>query len=233
MTPELTPWLCPPERPLLSHADLHLWRFKCKPDALPANACLKILAADEILRSDRLLDDTKRKQFIVTRAYLRLILSRYLQTTPETLLFKYNEHGKPHLAIPQENLFFNLSHSSDYAVLALSHIENTGVDVEKTESTINYRGIVDRFFTPDERSTLDQVPEARQRRCFYRLWTRKEAVLKAIGTGFQTSLMEIEIPDTDWTLRTFSLAGRYICSCAVAAPLARIIRFDVTGGDLL
>lgn len=233
MTPEITPWLCPPVRPLLSHADLHLWRFKCTPDALPADACLKILAADEIRRSVRLLDDTKRKQFIITRASLRLILGRYLQTNPETLLFKYNQHGKPQLAFPQENLFFNLSHSSDYAVLALSQVKKTGVDVEKTDFTINYRGIADQFFTSDERSTLDQVPEARQRRCFYRLWTRKEAVLKAMGTGFKTSSQDSENTKTDWTIRTFPLAGGYVCSCAVAAPVARIIRFDVTGGDLL
>lgn len=83
------------------------------------------------------------------------------------------------------------------------------------------------FFTTSELLTLKTHQDSRRRRAFYRLWTRKEAILKAAGTGFR-GVCDVEEFLPHLTLKTFPLPNGYLCSCAVNAPLSTICRFDIS-----
>jgi len=230
--PEIGLWQLPPADLTVEKSTLHLWRISIDSYLPLLDPLQKILSRDELLRAQRLLDVTKRKRFIVTRACLRILLGRYLNLSPVTIRFTYNQHGKPFLDSHQHRLLFNLSHSEDKAVLAVTTEKNVGVDLEKINFKLNYRSIADQYFTPEEQLCLDCYPEARKRRAFYRLWTQKEALLKAAGSGFQTTDFGLDVVKAKLTIKTFPLQDSFICSCATDSHLSKIYRFDLSSEDL-
>ena len=126
--------------------------------------------------------------------FLRETLGNYCKVPPESLLFEYNDHGKPSLS-PHCCPFpiqFNLSHSGDRAVLAVSHGAAVGVDIEQIRPRKHIRDIVSRFFTHEECEfvfTCGDEEELLQR--FYSLWVRKEAVVKTMGESLPPWLKTI------------------------------------------
>jgi 4'-phosphopantetheinyl transferase len=142
-----------------------------------------LLDAEERQRMARLIVATKRAQRIAARAAVRRILARYLNVVPQALRFDYDEHGKPRLA-PDQRLFFNLSHSSDLGLLAVSRSGRLGVDLELVDPDRPLLRIAARVFSPSERQLVADLNDADRARVFYRLWTLKEAYLKFWGTGF-------------------------------------------------
>lgn len=149
-----------------------------------------LLSAEETAKADRIIVEQKRRQSYRARSELRRILGLYLERDPRELAFAYGEHGKPRLALSPAGgsgpLCFNLSHSGDVAIVAviLGRPElELGVDVEQARPGRGFTDIAESFFAPDEVAVFRRLPEAEQRAAFYRAWTRKEAYLKAIGTG--------------------------------------------------
>lgn len=130
----------------------------------------------------RILD--KRVQFVAARSQIRQILASYLGDRPEALQFSYGEHGKPSLPSAPE-LSFNLSHSRQAGLLAVARGADIdlGVDVEFRKPDRRFEGIAGRFFSASEHQALLSLPAAERPAAFYRAWTRKEAYLKAWGTG--------------------------------------------------
>ena len=107
----------------------------------------------------------------------------------EEINYSYNEHGKPYLK-EFENLFFNISHSGDYVLCAVSDCE-IGLDIEKIEP-INLR-IAERFFTKAEFESITKEPETEQYDAFYSFWTRKEAYVKCIGRGMSCAFNSFDV----------------------------------------
>lgn len=232
MIHEIGLWQLPPVPLAVEQSTLHLWRISIDSYLPLFDQLQKLLSSDELLRAQRLLDVTKRKRFIVTRACLRTLLGRYLNVSPVTICFTYNQHGKPFLDSRQHRLFFNLSHSEDKAVLAVATEKNVGVDLEKLNFTLNYTSIAEQYFTLEEQFCLERYPEARKRRAFYRLWTQKEALLKAAGSGFQTTAFHMDETKSKMTIRTFPLNDSFICSCAIDSHINKIDRFDLSSEDI-
>jgi 4'-phosphopantetheinyl transferase len=148
----------------------------------------QLLSPDELARAHRFHFDRDRRRYIACRAILRTILARYLNCQPADLAFVYGPQGKPALAATCDGsgLSFNASHSHDLALYAVARGRRVGVDVEHLREIREARDIARRYFTPAEAERLDAThrPAAE----FLRLWTRKEAVIKAVGVGLSMPL---------------------------------------------
>jgi len=164
-----------------------------------APACLQsletILSPDEQARAARFHFERDRRRFVVCRARLREILASYLDAPATAIRFVYGEHGKPALTGPWEcnEISFNLSHSEDLAVIAVARGVEVGIDVECVRPIPEARRIAERCFSIGERAALEKLPAAERPAAFYGVWTRKEACLKAIGTGLSYPLDQIDV----------------------------------------
>jgi 4'-phosphopantetheinyl transferase len=152
------------------------------------------LDASERARHDGLRRDAARLQFLVGRTLLRETLAQRLGCDAAVLRFGRDEQGKPFLAQPRGARWrFNLSHSRDWAALALGEEGEIGVDVEFRGRRNDLDGIAGRFFQPAEAAALRALPEAERRRRFFELWTIKEAAVKALGRGIAGALAGTEV----------------------------------------
>ncbi|MDX2481762.1 MAG: 4'-phosphopantetheinyl transferase superfamily protein [Desulfuromusa sp.] len=227
---EVTCWQPAPQESTIREGELHLWRFNLDCHEHEFDILLALLTQDEIRRADRLLDLKKKKQFIVARARLRQILANYLKINPCHIKLQYNHHGKPSLAESHHSLLsFNLSHSRNWGILAIVNKFAVGIDIERIEQGLNFAQFADQFFAENEKIQLAQYPVERQRRGFYRIWTQKEAMLKAEGAGFQKILLSDEHSKTKkWHLTAFPIAPDYVCSIATKKEFISIQRFHFT-----
>ena len=211
-------WQQGPTRLTIGDGTLDLWRFPLL-ESSAANSHRQLLSAQENGRAGKLLVEQKRTEFILCRAMTRRILSRYLAIAPQQLVFITLEHGKPVLAagVHDRPLSFNLSHAGGWGLLAVTSGAAVGVDIELIDTQLKFAGIASRFFTRHEQSQLDSYPAVRQRRGFYRLWTRKEALLKMTGCGFH-GVDEGPAVQTDY-LRHFVVGRGHVATVAVAAAV--------------
>jgi 4'-phosphopantetheinyl transferase len=129
-----------------------------------------------------------RTAFLTSRALLRTTLATRLQCEPAALQFIRDANDKPQLAEPYANWHFNLSHSHDWVVLAVSSIGPVGIDVESHERKNNLSGIARRFFSADENISLTNLDNAQWMEQFFAIWTLKEAHAKALGCGLSKIL---------------------------------------------
>src|SRR5581483_7473345 len=137
----------------------------------------RTLSPDETARAERFHFDRDRNRFIAGRGLLRAILGRYLGLKPAQLAFEYTVRGKPavHSSCGNHALHFNLAHSDDLALFALTSICRLGIDVERIRPLSDADGIANRFFSARESEGLRILPAAQKPAAFFNLWTRKEA----------------------------------------------------------
>ncbi|MBE2314559.1 4'-phosphopantetheinyl transferase superfamily protein [Solirubrobacter sp. CPCC 204708] len=161
-----------------------------------------LLSADERARADRLIRPEQGARWTVSRAALRILLCARLGCTPEEIHFHTAEHGKP--CVPGTPLRFNLSHSGELALIALSEDLEVGVDVERPGRNV---AAIERTLSPGEHASGHG---------HLQIWCRKEAWAKAIGGGlgwaperFDTTAVE------GYTLTDLELSGGYVGALAV------------------
>jgi 4'-phosphopantetheinyl transferase len=177
--------------------DLHpgqvlVWKFRIHANAQVFSQAKSLLSPDEMNRALRYKFDLHRWRFAYCRAVVRVLLANYLNTRPQVINFVYGKSGKPVL---EDNLiFFNLSHTHDQAVLAISRDTQMGVDLEQVVSLPDQRSIANQFFAKPEIEQLFQLPEKAQQFAFFRCWTRKEAYIKAVGEGLGLGLDQFTVP---------------------------------------
>jgi len=181
--------------PELSQDEVHLWTvpLDCAPSRV--GDLRQTLSKDEEERADRFYFQKGRDQFVVCRAWLRIILGRYLRVPPPELEFRYNSYGKPSLENESEGepLLFNLSHSDDLALLAVSKRRDIGIDIERIRDNVAFEQIADRYFTVREMETIREAPESKRAQIFFSLWTCKESYIKAKGMGLSIPLDRFEV----------------------------------------
>jgi 4'-phosphopantetheinyl transferase len=204
-----------------------------------------VLSPDELARADRFKLGVHRRRFAVARGFLRGVLAHHLATDPRQIRFAYGPQGKPRLDGAPSQLRFNLSHSGELAVVALSRGLEVGVDVERIREQVNLEGIARRFFAPAEAADLLARPPAEQAQAFFRCWTRKEAFIKAKGGGLSIPLSQFRVTlgsdegaalvDVDWDpgeMRRWRLLafspGAGFAGAAIAAshPGLHLTRFE-------
>lgn len=188
-------WETAPLTPLLQNHEVHIWCADLNSHDISFEQMLKPLNHEEKERAARYVRDEDRLHFIAARSILRDILSRYCDCDPINIEFEYNTKGKPFLSKEQShlNIHFNLSHSNDLALYAISKMENVGIDIEYTKRNIHPLEIAERFFSKDEILLLSHLPIAEQLNGFYKIWTRKEAYVKAIGEGITHPLDQFSV----------------------------------------
>ena len=171
-----------------------------------------LLATDELERADRFYKSEHSIAFITSHAWLRILLSRYLNTDPRTLTFATASLGKPHLAHPNTPLRYNLSHTQGRALLAITGQYEIGADIEYVRPIPEIDDIALTHFSTPERNELAQAPDAQQKQhTFHRIWTAKEALLKAFGSGLYLPLLETEVtytPASTPTVRALPISTR-------------------------
>jgi len=159
---------------------------------IDSHPSFSVLAPSERERAQRFKFPYLQDQHIITRLFLRLCLARYADEEPQNLEFAAQPQGKPYITNSKLPLFFNLSHSGSFAVLAVSRTSEIGVDIE-TIRKHDFWGIAERFFHPDEFAFLKTKNHVDSEKFFYQLWTLKEAFLKALGLGIGAGLESINI----------------------------------------
>lgn len=172
----------------------------------PARVCQDLLAQlPEWLSTDEqhiwqaMTHSERRQEYLVSRALLRRLLGERLQQAATSLHFCQDAHGKPRLH--HGRWHFNLSHSGPWLVLALNRREPLGVDIELGLRRRNPLALARRFYAQSEYQWLSSLPVQEQESAFYRLWSRKEAVLKAHGGGIAAGLEKVRfVPDEGWWL---------------------------------
>ncbi|QDU59367.1 4'-phosphopantetheinyl transferase psf-1 [Planctomycetes bacterium Pan216] len=200
------------------------------------------LSADEAVRAEKYRFDAPRESFTRCRVALRHLLGQYLSVSPSDVRFEYAVSRKPGLT-GNSSLHFNLSHSGDFALIAVARVAPVGVDIERVRALTAQEMLENRIFSAAELDQLRRLPETQRRDGFFAGWTRKEALLKAHGDGLRTPLTSVEVcldPRRDpkilrsksasihpreWTLWTLAAPAGYHASLAVRSSEPQV---DVT-----
>ncbi len=185
--------------PALAGDDLHLWLF-----ALPVQhaalrpAIEKLPTAAEHARAARCVFAADRLRQVHARGLLRLVLGNYLTGDPQGVRIVTNEHGKPSLS-PAHGLHFNLSHCQDLVLVGLTRRAAVGVDVERIRTLSKRDRLAAHCCSADEQAWLASRPVDAADHDFFRIWTAKEAALKALGTGLAMppERISVRFPETD------------------------------------
>ncbi len=159
---------------------VQLWRIDLNGRASEQDTAL--LSAEERNRAARFAFDHLRQRYLLAHAWLRRVLGQALGRDPASLAWQYGAQGKPLLST-NDGLFFNLSHSGDVALLALSDRHEVGIDVEVHGNPRNAAELSQAVLTPSERAWVFEGRAQDIDRRFLCCWTRKEACIKAIGSG--------------------------------------------------
>ncbi len=184
----------PDQLPCLTPTVVHVWAVRLDSPPAHIDALYATLSADECERSSRFHFDRDRRRYICARGALRQLLSRYLDAAAEEFTFSYGPNGKPSLSGRFRGaLTFNVSHSDELALVAIGREIELGVDVEAVRALDDADGIASRFFAPRENERLRSLPDGIRTDAFFACWTRKEAYLKALGSGLAKPLDAFEV----------------------------------------
>jgi 4'-phosphopantetheinyl transferase len=157
----------------------------------PADAeslAVATLSKDERKRATGFYFERQKQCYIRSHTALRLLLGRYLMTAPDAVDIVADIYGRPMLAARAGDLEFNLSNTGDAVLVGVSLHSPIGVDIELVRDVPDFLAIAKHHFAPSEVEELLRL--APEQRCegFYVTWTRKEAVVKALGLGLSFPL---------------------------------------------
>lgn len=214
-------WLNPPQNLIISPRNVHLWRINLDQTESQVAIFKNTLSSDEIARAERFYFPQHRQRFITARGSLRSILGKYLQVDPISVQFIYQHRGKPLLAdkFADQKITFNLSHSENLALCAITCENLIGVDLEYIRPISDLESLAKRFFSHREYESIKAISSNKQQETFFRYWTCKEAYLKATGDGLvkleETEVNLISDDESEllvrgnWTLRELNVADNF------------------------
>jgi 4'-phosphopantetheinyl transferase len=235
-------WESPPKRLTIREDEAHVWLtgLNLRPSLL--ENLRNTLSTDELARANRFYFEKDRHHFIAARGFLRVILGRYLKLKPDSLKFIYTPHGKPEIAneVDYSYLKFNLSHSHGLALYAVTIGREIGIDIERVRANLSFDKIAKRFFTTAEFEKLSSLAHEEFIEGFFKLWTHKEAYIKAKGRGLSIPLNQFAVtinrdqtvrikeiginPDEEhgWSFHSLTPAPGYSAALAVEGKNLRI-----------
>jgi 4'-phosphopantetheinyl transferase len=192
------------------------------------------LSAAERKQAERFRFEKDAVHWRACRAALRSVLGEALGIPPETVAFQFGEFGKPSLSPSGNGLHFNLSHCRDLALIALCRDGAVGIDVEPADRATSLSGCEDAFCHPEEIAGLPN-DEVLRVPTLMEIWTKKEALLKALGTGFSVAAQSVSVANPpasyagDSRFREFRLhrlghrsLEKHLAFLAAPEPVARI-----------
>lgn len=223
----MTPLSIPP-------GEIYLWWASLDVSDREVTALRGLLNPRELERADRFKVPNAARRFIAARAVLRTLLGQVTATDPARIEFTYGERGKPSVGGAPH---FNASDSGDTVVVAMAS-EEVGVDIEGLRPLPNPDRLARRICTPDELEQLDALTEGEAAAALLRLWTYKEAALKAVGLGLPGGLRNVDVdfrpgkpPQlrrlrehvNGWSLLTANLDPNLLCSIVVRGAKWRLV----------
>lgn len=216
---------------------IDVWMIALDQPAEVVDHCYQVLTVDERAKADRYKVEPARRAFVLARWALRTKLAERLDCQPQEIGFSYGEFEKPHLAEPgPEGIGFNVSHSGNWAVVAIGPFEYLGIDIEKLRPIKNLESLARTVFSEDELRQWLAGPDDSRAQELFRTWTQKEACLKAVGVGLSNAMTKVEIREEDqrlnvvasrgplseaqpWAVQTFDHLSGYYLSLAVGGRL--------------
>lgn len=175
---------------LIAQDDVHVWTVD--PKKLMNNNLLSrfqaVLSIDERQKVKRYRLKNARHNALITRVFLRFVLSQYADISPKDWRFSYSDLGKPEIANANITLRFNLSHNENLIICAICLHNDIGCDVENLSRKISLTPIAKRFFSTQEASDIQNLPARLQCKGFFERWTLKESFVKATGQGITQGL---------------------------------------------
>lgn len=241
-------WGPAPEKPQPAADETHVWLARLDIEPPELESLHADLSHDERRQASRFAFETHRRRYVAAHGILRNILGRYLRLTAAKLRFLREEpHGKPRLAdgCGDGRLWFNMSHSDESALFAVTWGREVGVDIERIRPDVAAGRIAERFFASGEVAALRSLPESEQPKAFFRCWTRKEAYLKATGRGLSLPLRQFEVsvapgqpaallsagddPEeaARWSLRDLDVGSDFAAALCVEGEVRRLRLFHV------
>jgi 4'-phosphopantetheinyl transferase len=191
----------------LSANEVHIWCSSLERPLPIAEKFSLLLSPDEKARAERFYFERDRVHFIVGRGLLRTILGSYLGMDPAQIEFSYGLYGKPALQTNHTDnvLQFNLAHSKDLAVYAFCWNHQIGIDLEHVRPMPDEDNFAEQFFSARESALIASLSGEEKRNAFFKIWTCKEAFLKASGDGLTKPIDQAEISLHAETARLLSL----------------------------
>ena len=213
-----------------------VWHARLDLDEAALDALAATLSDDERARAERFVFARDRSRFIAARGVLRRLLGARLGLAPSRLRFAYGAQGKPSLSqeSSEAQVSFSVAHSRDRALVAVASGAPIGADIEVLRPLPSAEAIAERVFSPDELAQLRSLPSQQREVAFYLGWTRKEAYIKALGTGLAHPLDAFSVSFTPgapaqllaghvtdagptWLLRDLSRLPDYAAAIVVGA----------------
>ncbi len=176
----------------LKKNEIHLWQVN--PDNITQAELLNkykdLLNDDETKKQQRYKFTQDRHYALITRAFVRDLLSYYADIAPSDWRFDKGEKGKPEIINPPLPLRFNISHTKGLIICVVTLADDIGCDVENTTRTNDVLSIAERYFSSIETKELFSLPREQQRHRFFDYWTLKESYIKAWGSGLTIPLKD-------------------------------------------
>lgn len=179
----------------LTRDDLHVWQIPLHQSGDVVRMLEGHLSVIEARRAIRYRREMDRRRHVVAHGALRELLAEYTAQTPRDVSFGHTAIGKPFLIDNRREkpLRFSLSHSGDWAVVAVALSTEVGVDIEQIDSEVSVEAVAERFFSRSEFEALRNAPSEQRTEFFFTAWTRKEAYLKARGEGIADRLRSFSV----------------------------------------
>ncbi|MFK8031430.1 MAG: 4'-phosphopantetheinyl transferase superfamily protein [Gammaproteobacteria bacterium] len=250
---------------MLNNNTIEVYDFSLATEQAGYEQRLELLSPDEVERAERFKFNHHRMCWVSSRAALRSILAAHLEVQPHDLTFTLRDNGKPQLQstssarskkpdagkTKNDRLHFNLSHSHERGLIALSKNLEVGCDVEHVKPITDWAAITRRFFSQVEQQELFAVDLSLRPLAFFLGWTRKEAIIKATGEGLRAKLDAFDVTltpeeealvleyrdesqvDANWHLRHFDPHPNYVAAVAVDSQVEPEFVFhqDCTPGE--
>lgn len=225
----------------INNDEVHLWICSVKPSNQFIRNYIHVLTDKELEKASSFLTNELKNKFIMTRGTLRYILSYYLKLEPQSIVFDTNSYGKPFIPKEQNTiaLEFNLSHSYNISICAIRSGKLIGADIEYIKPFESMREVARSHFTEIEYKKLIACSPSLFTISFYKLWTRKESYIKAIGKGLSYSLADFEvsflshekprlihihnssIEASFWEMKSFNISSNYIGAITTLFPIKK------------
>jgi 4'-phosphopantetheinyl transferase len=250
--------LAPSDPIALEGPVVHIWKANLSGNQADASRFQQIMSQDELARAERFRFAADRRRFVITRGWLRTLLSRYLKVAPQSIRFAYGPYGKPSVAETRpyrRDIKFNVAHSGELAVLAFTCIGEIGIDVEQIRTDFDIDDIAGSYFSAAEVASLKKISPAERYEAFFSCWTRKEAFVKAksLGLSFDLDQFDVNVGATvparllrirpnqkevrAWSMSSVDVDPGYVASVAVAGHNWRAVQmqcddvFSTTGAN--
>lgn len=205
--------------PSLSEDDVDVWPIALDQDESKIWENFSTLSSSERCRARTFRSSVDRKRFVVARGSLRQILGVYLGVPAKHVRITYGRFGKPSLDPASSEVRFNLAHSRNFGLVAIANGRDVGVDIEYVDRKFPFLKVARLAFSSVEYSRLSKLEPGLGSETFYRLWSRKEALLKAQGVGFAPGY---EPDGRTWRVADLPLGPSYTAALAVEGSIENI-----------